>query len=515
MTVDYSNGCATYRTTRFVDTRHFIGHSARVTIKHWQLRDLVCKSAIPNQVLYVSGNHAKTLNFETGRRGKCAEFLFEPRCIAADHGIVVVGGFQRGQLAVTALNDRTSTSTVPPVHSFELGGYINNAITLFDRGSGNRRALVCNNDHSLRLLDINQSGHKVLDSLQLPVSLNHSSISPDQKTVIACGDSPHLFILHPEEPHRASLHDLDDSSSRLDGLSSSAIGDSPERWKQYKTLATSADAGFSTAFNPAGILFAVAAQDGIATVFDSRYFTTSEHTSSSIHTSSPASASSSSSVRAVRYSSADSSPLRIVQSTRPMESSGAFRCLKFSSGSEDLLLIAEQAGRVHVVDSRRFEYRQVLDIPNLLGPRHLSRWATSQRSGDSSRNSDETRYRAIYNWPSPELSYQDALRPSRPYGRFFNDSDMRESEAGEIGDEDEDDEIICHDLDTRYGMNFETNDDVRAEYYAESAAREKEISGLAWSPDNGGSIIVGWDGGIGRWPIDRWGRRVFQSYIMS
>ncbi|KAK9384535.1 hypothetical protein V1515DRAFT_611342 [Lipomyces mesembrius] len=44
--------------------------------------------------------------------------------------------------------------------------------------------------------------------------------------------------------------------------------------------------------------------------------------------------------------------------------------------------------------------------------------------------------------------------------------------------------------------------------------REKEkISGISWSDEEGGSVIVGWDSGIGKWTVDNDKKRATSYYI--
>ncbi|ODQ72284.1 hypothetical protein LIPSTDRAFT_322158 [Lipomyces starkeyi NRRL Y-11557] len=337
MLIERGNGTSR-RMPTFVDINSFVSHPARVTIRHVQLRDLVWKTANQHEVLYVSERAVKTVDTDTGKTAQCSEFPFEPLCLTSAFGIVAAGGVRRGQLGITYRRpeEHADNRVDLPVTMIELGGYVNNSITLFKPGAASVSALVCNNDHTLRMLDINDSSYTVIDTLQLPVPLNHASISPDHKSIIACGDSAQLFVFHPEERKRSKA--AADEATRVDSLA-------PLKWTRIATLATSADAGFSTAFSPSGVLFAVASQDGLASIYDSRYLSTSSSNTSLSTRNVP-------------------KPMKYIESTRPHEIPGAFRCLKFSTGPENLLLISEQADRVHVVETRRFEDRQILDISN-------------------------------------------------------------------------------------------------------------------------------------------------------
>ncbi|KAK9352450.1 hypothetical protein V1523DRAFT_413975 [Lipomyces doorenjongii] len=555
MTIETGGGTSR-RISTFVNTNSFVSHPARVTIKHWQLRDLVCKTANLHEVLYVSERAVKSIDTDTGKTAKCAEFAFEPRCLASAFGIVAAGGVQRGQLGITyrGPEEDADNGVDLPVTMIELGGYINNSITLFKPGSASVSALVCNNDHTLRMLDINGSSYTVIDTLQLPVPLNHASISPDRKSIIACGDSAHLFVFHPEERNR---------SSEASAEATTCVDSLPHlKWTRTATLATSADAGFSTAFAPSGVLFAVASQDGLASIYDSRYLSASSSSTSLSTRNAP-------------------KPLRQIESTRPHENAGAFRCLKFSTGAEDLLLISEQAGRVHVVDTRRFEDRQILDIPNTVNYRIRSmrrrrdnfgndnNSPPSSASGPSSGPSDSSTYSRrrrlmgitssritaeipqqsaggssyVPAYPSDYVTHDETGEMRRRGNDFSSDTalagyyyqehegrhsaersqegyDDRNDEAELDDDELDDDERYCVFGDmavSRSASSSSSNITGRYTNSMDPAARlirEKEISGIAWSDEDGGSVIVGWDSGIGKWTVDRWGRRIFPSYKM-
>ncbi|KAJ8103455.1 hypothetical protein POJ06DRAFT_241933 [Lipomyces tetrasporus] len=544
------------RTSTFVDANSFVSHPARVTIKHWQLRDLICKTANPHEVLFVSERVVKSIDTDTGKTAQCAEFAFEPRCLSSAYGIIAAGGVQRGQLGITYRRpeEDADDGVCLPVTMIELGGYINNSITLFKPGAASVSALVCNNDHTLRMLDINGSSYTVVDTLQLPVPLNHASISPDRKSIIACGDSAHLFLFHPEERQRSN--EASNESARVDSLTSL-------KWTQTATLATSADAGFSTAFAPSGVLFAVASQDGLASVYDSRYVSTStSHTSLSTRNA--------------------PKPMKYIESTRPHENAGAFRCLKFSTGAEDLLLISEQTGRVHVVDTRRFEDRQILDIPSTVNyrtrtirrrrdnPGNDSSSSPGGAAGPSSGHSESSAYSRrrrligmassritaevqhqrtggssyIPPYPTDYVTHDETGEIRRRGNDFSSDSALagyyyqthdsrRGSERSQEGYNDDNDDVELDDdeeldEDERYcvfgdvavsrsASSSSSNITGRITNSMDPAARlirEKEISGIAWSDEERGSIIVGWDSGIGKWTVDRWGRRVFPSYKM-
>ena len=105
-------------------------------------------------------------------------------------------------------------------------------------------------------------------------------------------------------------------------------------WKINKAFDSGSDLGFSATFHPSGVTFGVAFQDGKARLYDIRNI---------------------------------NKPLTEIKSSRPIELMGAFRCMKFSDGPEDLLFISEQMSRVHIIDLRNFDNHQILTIPSRFG----------------------------------------------------------------------------------------------------------------------------------------------------
>ncbi|SPO30042.1 uncharacterized protein UTRI_05881 [Ustilago trichophora] len=120
------------------------------------------------------------------------------------------------------------------------------------------KVMVSNNDQSIKLYKLRppkshpgaggriESGLPGLSrntTLHYSTAINHSSLSPDQRTLIAVGDTPEVFI------HTVS------------------------RSGEYTKIATytaSSDACFSTTWSPDGSKFAVASQDGVVSVWDVR-----------------------------------------------------------------------------------------------------------------------------------------------------------------------------------------------------------------------------------------------------
>ncbi|SPO31308.1 uncharacterized protein UTRI_05881_B [Ustilago trichophora] len=120
------------------------------------------------------------------------------------------------------------------------------------------KVMVSNNDQSIKLYKLRppkshpgaggriESGLPGLSrntTLHYSTAINHSSLSPDQRTLIAVGDTPEVFI------HSVSRNG---------------------EYTKIATYTASSDACFSTTWSPDGSKFAVASQDGVVSVWDVR-----------------------------------------------------------------------------------------------------------------------------------------------------------------------------------------------------------------------------------------------------
>lgn len=159
------------------------------------------------------------------------------------------------------------------------------------------------------------------------LAVNHSSLSPDLRTMVTVGDSTDVY-----------LHEV------LDGGTS---------FRRIGVYNAATDSGFSTSWSKDGRRFAVASQDGQVTVWDHRssrplaIFHTQPQTPG--HT---------------RYHEFDE---RATMEPPVGSQSGleAARVVKFSpeGSSRDLLVFSEELTRIHIVDARTFQSHIYLDVP--------------------------------------------------------------------------------------------------------------------------------------------------------
>lgn len=160
--------------------------------------------------------------------------------------------------------------------------------------------------------------------------MNHASISPDSRLLLAVGDEPKAFFCR-----------------RVPTSTRSTRGDSGFQsytWQEISevrlTPASSNDACFTTAFSPSGHICAVAQQSGFVTVFDTSKIREDMEDEDAV--------------------------IEILRSSRAClngEYAGAVRSMSFSPAPWDLLAWAEERGRVCVTDLRTScRSRQTIDL---------------------------------------------------------------------------------------------------------------------------------------------------------
>ncbi|KAJ2776283.1 hypothetical protein H4R18_005749 [Coemansia javaensis] len=316
------------RRSSIVNSYEFVGptprrHQQRTSWNHWQLRDVVlCPSARPELYSIYRCNVDKYDISKQQSTRVLHDLEFDPVSVAVGGDFVVVGG-QRAELAVARLGDPAATTTV--VRS---GGSINNFVTL-DRvpppGPRRRRLqrdsavfaddgvtslnitserdaprlLVCNNDHTVRLMSLPDLG--LVTELTFPTAVNYAAVSPDGARMCVVGDTNEVFLFN----------------KRGDAFEKIAV------------LTASNDASFSCDWSQSSELFAVGSQDGCVTVWDVR----------------------------------SREKLAQLETCQHGRSRGACRNVKFSpSGSVDLLAFSEHTSFVSIVDARSFDKRQALRV---------------------------------------------------------------------------------------------------------------------------------------------------------
>ena len=187
---------------------------------------------------------------------------------------------------------------------------------------------IRNNDKTVTIYSLSQS--RPLQVISFPTPMNHASISPDGKLLLAVGDEPRAFFCR-----RVRL-----VSPAQEGEAAYA------RYQWHKVadpklrLADSSDSCFTTAFSPAGHICAVASQTGVVIIFDTKKIRDDMD--------------------------ADEAVITVLKSSRPSLANdfvGAVRSMSFAPAPWDLLAWGEDQGRVCIVDLRNaFGSRQTLEL---------------------------------------------------------------------------------------------------------------------------------------------------------
>ncbi|CAK9192111.1 unnamed protein product [Sphagnum troendelagicum] len=151
------------------------------------------------------------------------------------HNLLVAGGYQ-GEMVCKNL-DRPGVSYCAKITNDD--NAITNAIDIYDSSSGAIHLMSSNNDAVVRVFDCNT--FSVLGCFQYDWPVNHTSVSPDSKTIVVVGDNS-------------------------DGL----LTDS-QNGKVIGVLKGHLDYSFASAWHPGGVVFATGNQDMTCRLWDSRY----------------------------------------------------------------------------------------------------------------------------------------------------------------------------------------------------------------------------------------------------
>ncbi|TID30723.1 hypothetical protein CANINC_000639 [Pichia inconspicua] len=314
-----------------------------VSAPHWQLKDMLvvskysdpCANELYNADPHILFPHKNRIfTFPMSECADCGvttktlltdkqntiRFATSPRCLQQLDDIIVAGGVN--SVAANTTNSLVSVglhkgsfsvhnTTTQLTKNFQVGEFINNCVTINKSPTSSNNhyiSYLCNNDKYLHRYDITNSRITPFGTpVYLNVALNHAIMSPDNKTLITLGDTSNIYVSHPEEDIR--------------------------RVTDFKTIPTSGDCGFSTAFLPNGLHFLTCFQDGISLIYDLRN---------------------------------TNIPIHEIHSTRPKTQPGAFRVTKTTTNNDDLVFISEHQGRIHMIDTRNFKNHAVIMLPKYL-----------------------------------------------------------------------------------------------------------------------------------------------------
>ena len=350
-----------------------------VISRHFQLKNYI-SSTDAGLIYYASNKDIYCLHTTTRKRELIAVLPWEPICLAAAYGWIVVGE-EKGQCAIVKVkaeepeesslrasrrhaevdallpldldpqsrfeahrflagsrsdNDLVSGRKAE-VQILEIGAQIVNSVTIYRLcGDGKELqdemlAVFTNNDHTVRIYSLTQS--RELETLRFPFAMNHATISPDGSLLVAVGDEPHAYFYRRVAAGRVQL---DDGSFLV-----------RHEWQLIANPVLHAtgpgDKGmcFTSAFSPSGHICAVSSQDGVITIFDTSLIQAAED--------------------------GDDAVFKLFRSSRSIfrlpVSLTAPRSMSFSPAPWDLLAWTEDHGRVCVADVRHaFQSGQTIDL---------------------------------------------------------------------------------------------------------------------------------------------------------
>jgi WD40 repeat protein len=180
-----------------------------------------------------------------------------------------------------------------------------------------------------------------------------ASISPDGRTLLSVGDSPHVHLTRLSGSSTVSCDPIASIDLPPTHHSSYAYSHSDHGYGYGN------GASFSTAFSRDGSKYAVASQDGIVAVWDVR-----------------------SSKPLKTWCTSPSSPSWSQSTSCPPWS---VRCVAFSKGKggkETMAFTEHSSGKVHVVDARTFETEQVVEVPTPTEvPAHVQHLLANRQTG--------------------------------------------------------------------------------------------------------------------------------------
>jgi len=262
-----------------------------IPIAHYQLRHFI-SSPEQDLIYYASGCDIYCLNAATQTQAHVTTLPFDARCTASGYGYVCVGGADHGNFAAIKVagfppvNNAHVDASLPldfdhrPSHPPMLGSAnrvqlekigedIVNSISIHKLPAVTSDcrddvvAVLTNNDKSVRVYSLVDNIE--LCCIDLPISMNHATISPDGKFLVAVGDQQTCFFFERQTPGQRPSS-WKQPSDRINSV--------PPQWKLFDEVSLygpssqCAEGYFTTAWSPSGRMCAVGSECGYITVFD-------------------------------------------------------------------------------------------------------------------------------------------------------------------------------------------------------------------------------------------------------
>ncbi|KAJ5502373.1 hypothetical protein N7463_005247 [Penicillium fimorum] len=346
---------------------------------HTQLRNYI-STADPDRIYVVVERIVYSIHISAQKRESVAVIPFEPRCLVAGYGWIIVGGPENGECAFIHIGDcgmqvhddapfqadvdsalpldidppsimtspgdfngesastrYRSSRLSPEVELHRFGGSIVNSVAIHRFYGGSEEladediVVLSNNDRTVTVYSLTRA--KVLKVLHHPICMNYATVSPDSKLLTAVGDENHAYFYEITRDLESS--GTTESGQKLTGWEWELIN----RLEMNIGLRADDACCFTVAFSPSSRLCAIGSQSGIITVIDVE------------------------SIRNFGDSDDDSAILCQFPTSRSCAEGGAVRCMIFSPEPWDLLVWLEGHGRAGVADVRQhFLRRQILHL---------------------------------------------------------------------------------------------------------------------------------------------------------
>ncbi|EUC30283.1 hypothetical protein COCCADRAFT_104332 [Bipolaris zeicola 26-R-13] len=225
-----------------------INTTPRVFVPHFQLRNVLTATS-HNDIYYAYGHRV----YRTDAQGAPADVVVDlskriaidgsVTTIASRDNVLIAGAFE-GEYAITDLSSTYGSScTFGRTTDFvtDTKSRIVNHMHLFDsRWTYSPQAVLCSNDHHLRILDC--ATNTFTNTFVYSAAVNCSATSPNGRLRVVVGDFQETLITN------------------------------AETGEAFETLNTHADDAFACAWADDGIHVATAAQDSTIVVWDARYW---------------------------------------------------------------------------------------------------------------------------------------------------------------------------------------------------------------------------------------------------
>ncbi|KAK0469556.1 uncharacterized protein EV420DRAFT_1495245 [Desarmillaria tabescens] len=361
--------------------------SADVWIGHVQLRDLVVCPKDRGVLNYVKQNAIVEQNMivPDSVPRNLVQLPFTPNTLTSmqipnTNEVLLAAGGQEAEIHFSTYKPSSSSHRRAKLQwHFEdrLYGSINNSVFLTSlsmtqshESSIEPRVAISNNDGTVRFFDVPirtryRTKLQEVGCLRLSVPINHSSISPDGRTLLSVGDTSKVFL------HRLT------GGSRINIQPIATLPLPPPEASPLPYASTALVASFSTSFSSDGTKYAVASQEGVVAVWDVR------------------------STKPLKtfYTDKNRVPLGCGGATGwlsddPWEwtrgsckaPGWSVRNVKFGHGGrngqgKELMTFTEHTSLLHVVDARTFETEEIIHVPGFPSPAVQS----SSRPHDANR----------------------------------------------------------------------------------------------------------------------------------